>query len=1432
MVNSHEVVVNSVYLAYYGRPADPSGLAFWSMQLERVGGDFGLLVDAFANSAEATFRFQGDTTAERIATIYLQVFDRTPDAAGLAFWVGAVEQGHATLASVTMSMLHGAQGSDIAISMLRQQAAADFTSLVESSGIDFAGYAAIEASRALVSAVRADSSAADIAVMVKAAGSLVQTIHDNPAVLAALGSDGQLASLFSTARGRAESADLLQALADVAKAADGNPTALESLLRGGGMAKVLDVMPANASLHDVVEALHKGGLPAAIDVVYPGNTTPAPAPVPVLDIKLDAGTLTLAGNARYTATVDLDAHTVSYSGRVVQLEADIVKVVSTAYPGQVTLSGKVATLDAVLPQSVGVDAYRIVDLKAALFTGPLDARTLLPGVTELLKGAATVMLTDTLSAAESALLRNLDGFDIGRLVAVVDAQAPDAGTLHFVVGQDTLGAAPITNDSFVLKVDGAEDGASVRYQIADGQGGWTDLDSATQEKDGGSYSYRAVVTDAAGNISHTEPVVIVVDKTTPAVSNLAFADNDGVLALGESVELTISFSEAVYTDGSATIKLDNGGSATYLRGSGSTELVFQYTPAAGQDSASLGLAALPVGGVLTDRAGNQPAADAFDGKVVANAPAVDVEAPVQLLTFTTISQHDGDGASVAGTSKPLATNLATADVRATLSAALGQDEHLEVSLDGGQSWSTQSVSIVGTAITIAGVPASTTATVSLRIVDAAGNAGSVASHAIVYDTGVPDGGAFAFVSVGQDAADLNPDDNVTNVALPRFTFQHSGAWQASDEHYEFSVDGVHWSRDVERDPGTGLLRFYADASQGTPDSDGRLVTTVVLRIADDAGNVRELAQQEVVYDDDVASPTLVLDNDTAGPYGPAADGVTSDGAYHAVDVEAGATVEYSLTGADGSWTTTAPVAQQGPNTIHVRQTDAAGNVSSATHLDFTLDTEDPLAPTAKLASDTGASTSDRVTKSGAVAVSGLETAAGTRWEYSIDGGAWAQGGIIDNQGKSSLVVTGDDEHTVLVRQYDGAGNVSTNSMLEFTIDATAAALSFDHVEGYAGAVKNATTLPQADVVFSYTGEVDPADKIEFRFGIGNWMTSSSVIVDTVNHTITLPDFDLSGADGQFVMRVTDAAGNVSNEAGSHLDGPFGNAPIVTATASEEGLTVSSSVAGTLHLKTNNMNPVLTTDGFTTIAAGVPALLGQQSSAVDYGATLVVRTADGDVTAQGSDVYMLGTSSVDFLNISIDGLEGALWGFGGNDFLVGLEGNDSLYGGDGNDTMNGNGGDDLLVGGAGNDTMYGGAGSDRIDISEGRDTVIYGNSTESTAFEFDVVTFAATAGANTARQTFTFDTLKPVAGKNVTSNDAPGGPGTNSFISALDEAYVVAFGATKQAALVVTFDTQGTWLVVDDGDGIIREDDYVIQLVGHVPAMQVIAGEVVFGAPLV
>jgi hypothetical protein len=182
-----------------------------------------------------------------------------------------------------------------------------------------------------------------------------------------------------------------------------------------------------------------------------------------------------------------------------------------------------------------------------------------------------------------------------------------------------------------------------------------------------------------------------------------------------------------------------------------------------------------------------------------------------------------------------------------------------------------------------------------------------------------------------------------------------------------------------------------------------------------------------------SKPTLAL----LANSGISSDSITNSGIVNVSGLESGATWQYS-TDAGTNWTTgtgtSFTVTGDGEKSITVRQTDASGNTSiTSTALAFTLDAS-AATPTLALATNSG-STSDSITNSGIVNVSGLET--GAVWQYSTDAGtSWTTGT------GTSFTVTGDGDKSLTVRQTDAAGNSSsTSTALAFTLDASAPVIS-------------------------------------------------------------------------------------------------------------------------------------------------------------------------------------------------------------------------------------------------------------------------------------------------------------------------------------------------------------------------------------------------------
>lgn len=135
-------VVQRIYLAYFGRPADPAGLAFFAgryldgnaaVDVRGVADSYGsnaivrALIDSFGTSQESIDLYPGDNDVF-VTAIYRNLLNRDPDLPGKAFWMGEINSGHLTRANAAVSIMAGAQGADLELINKRAQVVINFTS--------------------------------------------------------------------------------------------------------------------------------------------------------------------------------------------------------------------------------------------------------------------------------------------------------------------------------------------------------------------------------------------------------------------------------------------------------------------------------------------------------------------------------------------------------------------------------------------------------------------------------------------------------------------------------------------------------------------------------------------------------------------------------------------------------------------------------------------------------------------------------------------------------------------------------------------------------------------------------------------------------------------------------------------------------------------------------------------------------------------------------------------------------------------------------------------------------------------------------------------------------------------------------------------------------------------------------------------------------
>jgi hypothetical protein len=101
--------IEGLYLAYFGRPADPGGLAFY---LSNPSTDIWAVAQAFSVSAESQALYGTTFNASAVNAIYENLFNRTAEAAGVSYWTDEVAAGHLTAAGAAFAILLGAQNND------------------------------------------------------------------------------------------------------------------------------------------------------------------------------------------------------------------------------------------------------------------------------------------------------------------------------------------------------------------------------------------------------------------------------------------------------------------------------------------------------------------------------------------------------------------------------------------------------------------------------------------------------------------------------------------------------------------------------------------------------------------------------------------------------------------------------------------------------------------------------------------------------------------------------------------------------------------------------------------------------------------------------------------------------------------------------------------------------------------------------------------------------------------------------------------------------------------------------------------------------------------------------------------------------------------------------------------------------------------------
>jgi len=134
--------IQEMYLAYYGRAADPQGFEYWTERFDERQ-SLGIALNAFGNSDEYLALLSDTSDADLINNLYLRAFNRPAEPEGLEYYLQRLEDGRSTLPEIAWHITRGAQGEDAEVLELRLSIADSLTSkiaaLEPSYGVFYSG---------------------------------------------------------------------------------------------------------------------------------------------------------------------------------------------------------------------------------------------------------------------------------------------------------------------------------------------------------------------------------------------------------------------------------------------------------------------------------------------------------------------------------------------------------------------------------------------------------------------------------------------------------------------------------------------------------------------------------------------------------------------------------------------------------------------------------------------------------------------------------------------------------------------------------------------------------------------------------------------------------------------------------------------------------------------------------------------------------------------------------------------------------------------------------------------------------------------------------------------------------------------------------------------------------------------------------------------
>lgn len=132
LVNS----VMNIYIAIFGRPSDHAGYQ-WFSDHTKGGSDFSQISDV-TGTPEYLSLYEGMASHNVVESLYLELFNRGPEEAGLRYWTERFENGELDLTNIAVSIATAAGGADLLTLQNKTFAAYNFMNALDTPTMDAA----------------------------------------------------------------------------------------------------------------------------------------------------------------------------------------------------------------------------------------------------------------------------------------------------------------------------------------------------------------------------------------------------------------------------------------------------------------------------------------------------------------------------------------------------------------------------------------------------------------------------------------------------------------------------------------------------------------------------------------------------------------------------------------------------------------------------------------------------------------------------------------------------------------------------------------------------------------------------------------------------------------------------------------------------------------------------------------------------------------------------------------------------------------------------------------------------------------------------------------------------------------------------------------------------------------------------------------------